>query len=182
MDKENFHSACERGRTETAQLIIQHSKDVGIDLNAKERIYGQTAWHLACGNGKAETAQLIIQSSNEFGIDLNAKSNSGETALHRACMHGFYSADTDGTIKTIQMILKNWKEFGIDIAARDNHGQTALDLIKRELPEIHEDCAKVMNEVRKMLELEYSQIDVDLLTTHFGRSSETGLLRQYMPH
>jgi len=46
------------------------------------------------------------------------------------------------------MILKNWKEFGIDIKAQDNDGETALDLINED------------DEIKKMLEEEYSQIDV----------------------
>ena len=50
------------------------------------------------------------------------------------------------------MILKNWKEFGIDIKAQDNQGKTALDLINEEDEEY--------DEIKKMLEEEYSQIDV----------------------
>ena len=67
-----WHLACSNGQTETAQLIIESSKDFGIELNAKDDI-GSTALHWACYNGKTETAQLLIQSSKEFGIDLNAK-------------------------------------------------------------------------------------------------------------
>ena len=106
-----LHLACEYGRTEIVQLIIQSSKDFGIDLNAKD-IYRSTAWHEACCYGQTETAQLIIQSSKDFGIDLNAKDDDGWTALHFACNRG--------QTETVQMILKNWKEFGIDIKAQDN--------------------------------------------------------------
>ena len=54
-----WHVACIHGRTETAQLIIQSSKDFGIDLNDKD-ISGMTAWHWACWKGKTKTVQLII--------------------------------------------------------------------------------------------------------------------------
>ena len=67
-------------QTETAQLIIQNSKDFGIDLNAKYLI-GKTAWHWACANGKTETIQIIQKNCNEFGIDLKAQNNDGKTAL-----------------------------------------------------------------------------------------------------
>merc|ERR1711860_61994 len=120
------------------------SKDFGIDLNAKDN-FGRKAWHLACFKGQTETAQLLIQSSKEFGIDLNAKDDNEWTALHKACNRG--------KPKTVQMILKNWKEFGIDIKAQDNQGKTALDLINEEEGEI-------WNQMKEMLEEEFSQIDV----------------------
>ena len=47
--------ACYNGKTETARLIIQYSKDFDIDLNAKD-IDGHTAWHLACNCGRTKTA------------------------------------------------------------------------------------------------------------------------------
>jgi len=139
-----WHWVCKGGQIETAQLLIKSSKDFGIDLNAKND-YGSTAWHLACYNGKTETAQLLIKSSKDFGIDLNAKNNSGWTGLHEACYNG--------QTETVQMILKNWKEFGIEIKAQDNDGKTALDLI-------NEEEGQKWNQIKKMLEREYSQIDV----------------------
>ena len=139
-----WHLACKYDKTETAQIIIKNSKDFAIDLNAKNND-GWTAWHLACRVGQTETAQLIIQNSKEFGIDLNAKNNHGWTALHWACFYG--------RTEIVQMILKNWKEFGIDIKAQDNHGKTALDKIDKEDGEKY-------NQIKKMLEKEYSQIDV----------------------
>merc|ERR1712062_13189 len=139
-----LHWACFYGNTETVQLIIKNSKEFDIDLNGKSN-WGGTALHWACRDGQTETAQLIIQNSKEFGIDLNAKDNSGCTALHDA----FYNGETE----TVQMILKNWKEFGIDIKAQDNHGETALDIINHRRGE-------KANQMKKMLEKEYSQIDV----------------------
>ena len=139
-------------QTETAKLIIQNSKEFGIDLNAENR-NGNTALHWACSNGKTETAQFIIEHSKEFGIDLNAKNNSGSTALHDACIYG--------RTETVQMILKNWKEFGIDIKAQNNDGQTALDLIKNRDGEKY-------NQIKKMLEKEYSQIDITESVQNFN--------------
>ena len=52
------------------------------------------------------------------------------------------------------MILKNWKEFGIDIKVQDNNGKTALDLIKRKEGERYD-------QIKKLLENEYSQIEIE---------------------
>merc|ERR1711860_184797 len=139
-----WHYACRNGQTETAQIIIKSSKDFGIDLNAKNNS-GWTGLHWACRIGRTETAQILIKSSKEFGIDINAKDNNGMTAWHEACSYG--------RTETVQMILKNWKEFGIDIKAQDNQGKTALDLINEEEGEI-------WNQMKEMLEEEFSQIDV----------------------
>ena len=112
-----MHWACRNGNTETVQLIIQSSKDFGIDLNAKDNS-GDTAWIEACLHGKTETAQLIIQHSKDFDIDLNAKGRCGMTAMHEACL-------CDKT-ETAQLIIKSSKKFGIDLNARDNRGWTAF--------------------------------------------------------
>merc|ERR1712062_934937 len=123
---------------------MQNSKNFDIDLNAKGND-GETALHWACCNGQTETVQLIIKNSKDFVIDLNAKNDDGDTALHWACR----LAKTE----TVRMILKNWKEFGIDIKAQDNHGKTALDIINHRRDEN-------INQIKKMLEKEYSKIDV----------------------
>ena len=127
-------------------------------MNTKDSRYGWTALQVACTNGKTETVQLIIHYSKDFVIDLNATDDEGETAFHWACYKG--------RTRTIQMILKNWKEFGIDIKAQDNAGRTALDLLNEEEggrwygnrgnPQIK----KAYDQIRPMLEKEYSQIDV----------------------
>jgi len=148
-----LHLACEYGRTEIAQLILQYSKDLGIDLNAKNCI-GRTAWHLACLRGKIEIAQLILQYSKDSDIDLNAKDKFGGcTAFYLACYNG--------QTETVRMILKIWKEFGIDLKAQDNDGRTPLDL---KIYRIYENSFRTNtyenDKIRKMLEKEYSQIDV----------------------
>merc|ERR1712062_380804 len=134
------HQVAINGDVKLMEFILRTS----FDMNTKDSL-GWTAWHSACFYGKTETAQLIIQNSKEFGIDLNAKNNSESTALHVACIYG--------RTETVQMILKNWKEFGIDIKAQNNDGQTALDLIKNR-------DGEEFNQIKKMLEKEYSKIDL----------------------
>ena len=169
--------ACGRGKTESAQLIIQKSKTFGIDLNAQDN-YGNTAWHYACRDGSTDIAKLIIQSSKDFAIDLNAKDKIGNSALHLACFYGrketvqtiiewskdfdidlnvknnngrspFHEACFRGRPETVQIIIKTWKEFGVDIKAQDNDGKTALDLINH--------CkGERFNLIKEMLVKEYS--------------------------
>ena len=75
-----LHSACTRGKRETAQLIIQNSKEFGIDLNARTN-HGNTALHLACFNGRPESVQMVLKNWKEFGIDIKAQNDYGETVL-----------------------------------------------------------------------------------------------------
>merc|ERR1712062_78376 len=134
---------CKNGQSDTVQMILKNWKEFGIDLNAENNM-GMTALHWACFYGKTGIAQLIIQNSE--GIDLNVKDNNGNTSLHLACR----MCKTE----TVQMILKNWKEFAIDIRAQNNQGKTALDLIDHDMER------GMWDQVKQMLETEYSQIDV----------------------
>ena len=141
---EPVHIAAKEGAVKLIKFVLETS----YDMNARNNI-GWTPLHLACEYGKTEIVQLIIQSSKDFGIDLNAKDNDSEnfecTALHHACING--------KTETVQMILKNWKEFGIDIKAQNNQGKTALDNIS------YREGGK-WNQIKQMLETEYSQIDI----------------------
>ena len=86
-------------------------------------------------------------------LDLNAKDDDGNTALHHACITACkYSTENDSIDSTVKMFLENWREFGIDIKVQNNHGQTALDILREK--DIDE-----LNEVRTLLEEEYSEMD-----------------------
>ena len=76
-----LHEACSYGRFETVKLMINSSKDLRIDWNAREDD-GCTALHFACKNGTTETVELMIKSSKDFSIDLNARDNYGRIPLH----------------------------------------------------------------------------------------------------
>ena len=166
-----FHCACAYGRTKLVQFMIKSSKDFSIDLNANTEFRGpfglfnnrwtdvdtETAFHLACNNGCTEIVELMIKSSKDFSIDLNARTHSiARTALHAACYRG--------QTNTIKIILENWKEFGIDIKAQDKRGgRSALDITKS--------CIQggplrpyVYQQIKEMLENEYSKMDVTDVT------------------
>merc|ERR1711860_260285 len=96
--------------------------------------------HEAAKIGAVKLMEFILRTS----YDMNTKDNNGWTAWHLACIYG----QTETAQLITEKILKNWKEVGIDIKAQDNEGKTALDL-----------CGP-WNQIKKMLEKEYSQIDV----------------------
>ena len=53
--------ACEIGHSKIAEMLIQKSAELNIDLNAKHRLFDRTAFHLACENGYF--IKLLISSS-----------------------------------------------------------------------------------------------------------------------
>ena len=76
-----FHLAC--ANEACAQLLIEVSTKLGIDLNARDK-YGRISSHHACTNGTTETVKLLV----EHGIDFNTRDMDGETPFHKACAHG----------------------------------------------------------------------------------------------
>ena len=106
---------------------------------------GEPLLHRACRFGRTEIVRMMISSSKDKAIDFDARNSNNNTALHVACVYG--------ETKIVQVLLKNWREFGIDIKARNGLNETALDLIRH-----HRDEPYV--QIKKMLEDEYSQIDV----------------------
>ena len=133
--------------------LIEFALRTSYDMNAKD-VTGMTAFNWACFHGRTETAQLIIQNSKEFGIDLNAKNKYGRTALNLVLAllespKPWHKSRAQAT--TVQMILKNWKEVDIDIKA---NGKAVLDFINLYRH------GEEYNQIKKMLEKEYSLIDV----------------------
>ena len=52
---------CENGQSEIAEMLIQKSAELNIDLNAKHRLFDRTAFHLAYESG--HYIKLLIFSS-----------------------------------------------------------------------------------------------------------------------
>ena len=130
------HQAVKIGAVKLMKIIFNTSFDMNVRTGN-----GQPLLHWACIFGQTEMVRMLISSSKEKGFDLNARNSYSETAFHVACDRG--------KTKIVQVMLKNWREFGIDIW--DN--KTALDLIKHR-------CGEPYVQIKKMLEDEYSQIDV----------------------
>ena len=53
--------ACENGHSKIAEMLIQKSAELNIDLNAKHRLFDRTSFQLAYENG--HFIKLIIFSS-----------------------------------------------------------------------------------------------------------------------
>ena len=61
-------------------------------------------------------------------------------------------------------MLKNWEEFGLDIKAQDNRGKTPIDFVKERIQTaVYLDQIENLERVMKMLEMEYSKMDVQNL-------------------
>ena len=52
--------ACENGHSKIAEMLIQKSGELDIDLNTKHRLFGRTAFHLACENGHSKIAEMLV--------------------------------------------------------------------------------------------------------------------------
>ena len=116
-----LHIACDNGRTEIVKLIILASKEHGIDLNAKDELFGQTPFLLACCHGNTEIMKLFIDSSEEYGIDLNCSTKS--TDLHKSAFH---LACKYGPIEAVELLIKSSKRYKIDLNKTDYSGDTAF--------------------------------------------------------
>jgi len=146
------HRVAENGDVKLMDLILNTS----YDFNARD-YFRRTALHYACENGKTEIVQLLITSSKDFNIDLNARDDEGMTAFHEACVYG--------KTEIFQLMLKNWEEFGLDIKAQNNQGKTPIDYVKERTQKTsrYSELKDNLEQVMKMLEMEYSKMDVQNL-------------------
>ena len=95
--------ACSFGHKDIVQLLLNHSVDRNIDLNARNES-GGTAFMIASMNGQKYITQLLLALSR---IDVNARDNDGSTAYMRACYYGH----TD----IVKLFLEYSKDRSIDL-------------------------------------------------------------------
>ena len=114
-----FLLACLNGHLNVAEIIMQKSAELNIDLNMKD-YRGLTAFHLACKDEKLNVVDFLVQKSAEYNIALNTKHLYGWTAFHLACNYGYS--------KMIEILLEKSLEYGIDINAKDIFGRTAFHM------------------------------------------------------
>ena len=72
--KTALHCAAAHGRTENAELLVEH----GVDINACAK-NGWTPLHCSCVNGKSDTAGMLIAKGALFKADVG-----GYTPLYYA--------------------------------------------------------------------------------------------------
>ena len=83
-----FHLACRKGHSHIAELILNHSAILDIDLNCQDS-FGKTAFSLTCEFGHMKITEMILKNCLEKKIDLNTKDRAGWTPFQLACKYGY---------------------------------------------------------------------------------------------
>jgi len=76
----SIHGAAATGNIKA----VKRHFEAGMDLNAKEDVWGATPLHMAAANGNKKIAEFLITK----GADVNAKKNEEEIPLHLAALNG----------------------------------------------------------------------------------------------
>ena len=134
------HTKTESARTEIVKLLLQYSKDKGIDLFVKDKL-GRSALHHACASGSIKIFDLLI----ENGLTgINDQDMEGRTPLHHACSIGFKACACSEEMpardpKMLKHLLSKREELGIDVEIREVNSLTPLQALQRfvELEEYH---------------------------------------------
>nr|XP_029723859.1 serine/threonine-protein phosphatase 6 regulatory ankyrin repeat subunit B-like [Aedes albopictus] len=103
------------------QLLMKHSKDLALDLNAVDNDEN-SALHFALIRNCTEVAELLIE---EPSVEVNARNNVNEVPLHLAVKHGNTAIVELLLSRKASIDVLNWKNFTpLKIAAAS--GQTNI--------------------------------------------------------
>ena len=69
MEYTPFHLACHYGNAKIANMILEKSEDMNIQLNAKG-VNDWTAFHLASKNGQTKIVEMLLKKAVEFNIEV----------------------------------------------------------------------------------------------------------------
>ena len=114
-DKSTFALACSNGHTSLVKALIEASKTIDIDLNARDWI-GETGFMGAARHGHYEVVKLISEKSEEYNIDLNARCPGGFSAFTTA-LH------FDASKETLDLFLQNKS---IQLNLIDEYGESSF--------------------------------------------------------
>ena len=76
------------GDLEVAEMLMQKSMELNIELNGRDNNKGWTAFHWACFNGSSKIVEMLLQKSGNLNIDLTAIGNNGRTGFQLAKEYG----------------------------------------------------------------------------------------------
>ena len=115
-----FVTACENGHTEIVNLMMNASKEHGIDLNASDDLAG-TGLMYAIRRGHPEIAKQMIENRSKYGINIQQETNDGRTALF--CINEnikyYYSEEANARFKELKAILE-------EAISADNESQPSV--------------------------------------------------------
>ena len=114
-----LHVATRKKHIKHVELLLKHSAELGIDVNAQETRSDMrnTPFHYAC-TGSLEMVQLYVTQSKRRGIDLNK--------VDEHFSSGFSIACESGSPDVIDYLLEKSSEYNIDLNSEDIIGRTAF--------------------------------------------------------
>ena len=129
--KGKMFQACQTGKTEIVQLLLENCSPEENGFNLKEKSHfnarsdaGMTSFMIACKKGYKDVVELLLTHPGGQKIDFNVLSNyflRGRTAFMMACENGH--------VEVVQLMLEHHSK--IDINVRGPLGWNALELADR---------------------------------------------------
>ena len=109
--------AFENGLTDIAQIFLEKSSYLGIDLTVTDSEQ-QTLLHLGCRNGDVKLVSMLMN-IKDSKIDLNAKNLLNQTAFLVSC--------TNRQSQVVDWMFAQSETHEIDLSCKDNNNLTGFD-------------------------------------------------------
>ena len=114
-----FHKVCENGGFKIAEVFVQKSFELNINLHINSG--NSTPASLACKNGHKKILELLLQNSDRLKIDWNTRIDwMSNTAFLMAC--------ENGQSKIAEMMIQKSVQLKIDLNAKNRYGQSCFNI------------------------------------------------------